>query len=1069
MTAEAAFNMIEARRQRPWANEEEVRLAWISALEQATGLIFDAERARRDSSYNNVVIEFKAPGYFHGRKSSPRFIEATRDRLAPYIRKIAASQNAAPEDFIGIAIDGEHVCFVKVTHDGFESQHLLPFSVYAVEMVLQAVMARTRKPISSPSLLRDFGPGSATARSLMQGLSDALAAHLIADGSTKIHMMFEEWRSLYGQVADTSVVKLAAIERELAIGWKGPKHLSIPGRLFVLHSYNSLIIKLLAAEITTGHGLTATQQFAQELASLPKDQDLLDRLRHDIEGSALFTQAGLESFVEEAIFSWYLDVAEDPAHGSAILAPLRTILSALSLYHTDRIGQSRDVLRDLYQGLVPGALRQSLGEFYTPDWLVDHTIARADQDGWLGKRVLDPTCGSGSFLIGALRQMKREAAEAGWPAARTLDQLTAALWGFDLNPLAVQTARVNYLMEIADLLQEAPGHRVELPVLLADAIYAPVIPEPVADSADAQIVSYQIGSHLARLNVTIPATLVRDRHRLDDILSSMAECVEDKSTFDTCSNRLISLGYASNEEMAIWHPSLRHTYEQVLSLHQRAWDGIWFRIIRNFFWSAAAGRFDVVLGNPPWVRWSKLPDAYRQRVKPTCEHYGIFSRSKRHGGNELDISAMITYSVADKWLRNGGRIAFVITGTLFKNPSSAGFRTFELTPNAPTTQHLVPRLVDDMRSLKPFEDASNHTTVAIFDKLPDPGHYPLPWYSWSASEGTTRAIPPSMSLENVQNRTILTQMEAAPVGEQGSPWAVLVPGRHAALQALAQECDWTTGRKGITTDLNGVYFVTPLDHRPGQVKVQSRPESGNKDIGAARTAWVEDQLLYPLIKGAKDFEPFYLRLDAPGLQPLMAFVPNEGISAADYKAADLALNGKDLPLSKDWFKPFRNLLEQRSTWRRQMHGAPPFAIYNVGRYSFAPWKVIWPEISSRFHAAVAGQGVMPDGSFKPYVPDHKIYFAAFDTPEPAHYLCALLNAPMVREWIEAHNVSIQMGNVFKHLTLPEFDENNQEHQEIARLSSTAHATHSKMDRTALIAKIAARTEALLQDWVQAQS
>src|SRR5690606_35556497 len=131
---------------------------------------------------------------------------------------------------------------------------------------------------------------------------------------------------------------------------------------------------------------------------------------------------------------------------------------------------ARDVLRNLYQGLVPGALRQSLGEFYTRDWLVDHTISRARVEDWLSQRVLDPTCGSGSFLIGVMRVLRAEAEARAWAPEAIIDHLTRSVWGFDLNPLAVQTARVNYLMEIADLLRQAPGLQVEIPVLLADAI-----------------------------------------------------------------------------------------------------------------------------------------------------------------------------------------------------------------------------------------------------------------------------------------------------------------------------------------------------------------------------------------------------------------------------------------------------------------------------------------------------------------------------------------------------------------------------------------------------------------------
>jgi hypothetical protein len=64
----SAFDHISARRERPWKGEEEVRAAWVSGLEAELGIIIDMERARKDSSYNNVIIEFKSPGLFNGSK-----------------------------------------------------------------------------------------------------------------------------------------------------------------------------------------------------------------------------------------------------------------------------------------------------------------------------------------------------------------------------------------------------------------------------------------------------------------------------------------------------------------------------------------------------------------------------------------------------------------------------------------------------------------------------------------------------------------------------------------------------------------------------------------------------------------------------------------------------------------------------------------------------------------------------------------------------------------------------------------------------------------------------------------
>lgn len=1060
----AAFDRISVKRNRPWQGEEEVRLAWVPSLEEALGGIsFDAERSNNDGRYNNVIIEFKGPGLFRSSQSSAKFKEALEDRLLPYIQRAAVQDRIPVDDYIGIAIDGDHICFAQVRGDKIYPQHLIPFSEHAVGLVIQALKADTRRAVTVANLLSDFGHGSSIAQALMQSMSDALAAELSTQGNSKIKMLYEEWRTLYGQVADMSVLQADAINQEMCFVWNGNISQAMPGRLFVIHSYNSLLIKLLAAEIIAAHGLTSIKYPAQAMASMGDDTALLDKLRSDIEHSGIFAQAGISGFVEEAIFSWYLDIAGKPVHANAIISALRGVLAAFSLYRTNNLAHTRDVLRDLYQGLVPGKLRQSLGEFYTPDWLVEYTVDTAKKGPWLEQRVLDPCCGSGAFLVAMIRRMKDEADALGWDATRIVEHLCSSIWGFDLNPLAVQTSRVNFLMEIADLLTKAPGTMLEIPILLADAIYSPA-PNP---SVGQDVVNYQIGSKIAGLDIALPAALAFDRARLDQVFAQMAEDVEIHLSYSQAEARLLSAEILSQSEANDWCKPLQHTYDQILALHRQQWNGIWFRIVRNFFWSATAGRFSCIIGNPPWVRWSKLPEAYRDRVKPTCERYGIFSKTKRHGGNELDISAMITYTTADKWLESGGRLTFVITGTLFKNPSSAGFRHFRLDPRNPDTLHLVPVSVDDMKALKPFEDASNHTVVAVFNKEDSPGSYPVPYSIWDSAPGHVKAIPANLPLVDVLSRVVVTPKEAAPVEQLGSPWAVLTAGRYATLQPLSGTCNWVAGRKGITTDLNGVYFVPIIEDNGTNVKVRSRPGAGRKDIGPEKDAWVEPKLLYPLIKGAGDFEACYLRLGTPSHteDPLFTFVPNTGISAADYRVAESTVNNPALSLTKMWFTNYRQLLSERSTYRRQMHGAPFYAVYNVGGYTFKPWKVIWPEMSSKFYAAVAGSAMVPIMGERPYVPDHKIYFAAFDDKEPAHFLCGLLNAPMVREWIESHTISINLGDVFKHMQLPPYDETNIAHGRLVVLVEKAHMEHDSVLRANLISEVARTGNDILVSWM----
>lgn len=1059
-----AYTHIANRRSHPWQGEEEVRIAWISQIEATLGIHFDAERANKDGSYNNVIIEFKAPGLFKGSKASAKFKEATQKRLLPYIQREAIKTGIPTEDYIGIAIDGEHICFAQVTEGEIHTQHLIPFSEYAVGIVLEAIRADKRRAVTTDNLLADFGHGSSNARALMQAMADALADELSVQGNSKIKMLFEEWRTLYGQVADMSILQAEAINLEMGFMWNGADFQAMSGRLFVIHSYNSLLIKLLAAEIVSAHGLSTTQQPAQAMAALLDNTSLLSALATDIERSGIFSQAGINGFVEEAIFSWYLDVAEKKKYSKTLIPALRGVLGSLSMYRTDYLTHTRDVLRDLYQGLVPGRLRQSLGEFYTPDWLVDFTVDKAAKGSWLDKRVLDPTCGSGAFLLAVMRRMREEAVLKSWDAERIVKHLCTSVWGFDLNPLAVQTSRVNFLMEIASLLKASPGQTLEIPVLLADAIYSPA-PDPAKGHA---VVKYQIGSQVAGLDITLPSKLAFDRLRLDHVFAQMGDDVEADLEYPLAESKLLAASLITKSEAKEWREPLQNTYNQILKLHRQQWNGIWFRIVRNFFWSATAGHFDVIVGNPPWVRWSKLPEAYRERVKPTCERYEIFSKNKRHGGNELDISAMITYTTADKWLKVDGTLAFVITGTIFKNPSSAGFRHFQLTPSNPKSLHLTPISVDDMKALKPFDDASNHTVVSLFNKTAKPGKYPVPYRLWDSALGFTKTIPTSLSLPAVMARVSITHKEAAPADGVGSPWAVLAKGRYTILQALSGACTWADGRKGMTPDLNGIFYVPIINTNGSLVQIRSRPEAGKKEIGPVKTPWVEADLLYPLLKGAGDFEACYLKLSDPQWEKeiLYTFVPNKGIGKTAYEDSEQVMNTHQLAKTKKWFTSYKILLNARSTYRLQMAGAPFYCVYNVGDYTFQPWKVVWPEMSTRFYAAVVGSANVPVAGIRPYVPDHKVYFTSFDQKEPAFFLCGLLNTLMVREWIESHIVSIQVGNIFKHTQLPEFAAGNISHLELASLVEKAHLEHDASKRKNIVQKVEVLGEKILTSWTQ---
>lgn len=136
---------------------------------------------------------------------------------------------------------------------------------------------------------------------------------------------------------------------------------------------------------------------------------------------------------------------------------------------------SGDCLQQMYHALIPKQLRHALGEFYTPEWLAQLTwqeaLALQQPHDLPALRVLDPTCGSGCFLVTAIAAKRS--------AGASLTQILDSVAGIDINPLAVLTAKTNYLLSILELLEE--GRPVRLPIFQGDVLHPDLPDLPQAD------------------------------------------------------------------------------------------------------------------------------------------------------------------------------------------------------------------------------------------------------------------------------------------------------------------------------------------------------------------------------------------------------------------------------------------------------------------------------------------------------------------------------------------------------------------------------------------------------------
>jgi hypothetical protein len=85
------------------------------------------------------------------------------------------------------------------------------------------------------------------------------------------------------------------------------------------------------------------------------------------------------------------------------------------------------------------------------------------------------------------------------------------------------------------------------------------------------------------------------------------------------------------------------------------------------------------------------------------------------------------------------------------------------------------------------------------------------------------------------------------------------------------------------------------------------------------------------------------------------------------------------------------------------------------------------------------------------IPDHKLYFAALDSADEAHYLCGFLNSAPVRTWLGGFLLGKQIGTtIFEYMSVPAYDPNNPYCVAISNISKIAHSERIYQRSTGLL-------------------
>ncbi|MBA7486330.1 hypothetical protein ES707_21888 [subsurface metagenome] len=868
--------------------EEEIRIAaerQLAFIERETDVKLEGKHeftvasGRVDSVYDRVIIEYKNPSSTSNRigprtdsPGSKKVVKQIKDRFYDMRSQYGQLMNS----LFGVGLDGNRFIFVRFRDDKWQIQEPVEVNKYSAERFLWALfnLGTKGKAFSPEYLAGDFGSDAKLAQSGIHNLYDAI----VTTDNPKAQVFFSQWKILFGEVCGYDVDNPSDKIKKLADFYGVPTRGFKPAELlFAVHSYYAIFMKLLASEIVAFfHKLpTPLQKMMQAGTSNKLKQEM-----EDLEAGSIFRHLNITNFLEGDLFAWYTSVWSEP-----IEKLIRDMVVRLDNYNPGTLSEepsgSRDLLKKLYQQLFPKSVRHDLGEYYTPDWLAEHVLNELGYEGNPDKRLLDPACGSGTFLVMVINRIRgwydnnREKCRFG--EGELCQKILSNVIGFDLNPLAVMAARTNYLIAIRGLISYVD--KVEIPIYLCDSILTPT---EYGERQQAEFFEkpMELKTSVKPTPFYIPREVTRDQQTLSAYTGLLGTMSAKRSGYSLdeflqhCQDESIPISQIDDH---------RRLFSEIRDLDRANKNGVWARIIKNAFAPLFIEAVDYIAGNPPWVNWDSLPNNYRNDTKKLWLKNNLFTLSGtagRLGGGKKDISMLFVYECIRAYLKTQGKLGFVITQSLFKTEGAAdGFRQFELPArNGYSREPFCVYHVDDLSRLKPFEAAANRTSV-IFVSRGSKTRYPLPYDYWLPQRSSS--IDSSSELSAVLALIDRVRLTATPVYKDklNAPWLTVCPPSLTPLRKIIGKSSYVAQAGATTCGADGV-FLSRLLRRVNAVStlIENVHDAGKRKI-PRHQGQIKNEYLYPVCRG-KDIDKWSTNVE---LLILMVQDPDTRLGVAQDK------------------------------------------------------------------------------------------------------------------------------------------------------------------------------------------
>ena len=406
--------------------------------------------------------------------------------------------------------------------------------------------------------------GAAVGRSVVQSRFGPYSAHYNRD--------ITRLRELYDRHADMETIKIKRrLWRDLlraALGEVAESSRDAED-LFIRHTYLTAVV-----------GMVVQASFGVDIRRLA-ETDAEDLLK----GGELRNATGLQGVVESDFFAWPSEVGGLPL--------LRAIARRVDRFNWRNA--PADIASILYESVIPAEERRQLGEYYTPEWLARAMVEELVTDP-LNQRVLDPACGSGTFIAEAVKRVIEAARESGARPDEVFGKLRDSVMGIDVHPVAVHLARASWVLAARTAIEDAADTSISVPIYLGDALQ---LRFRTGDMFAEREVRIEVGDE-RNSALAFPVSLVERANDFDSLMGDVAEAIERG---DDPRIALDDNGITDKAE----RETLGETIGTMEELHTEGRDHIWAYYTRNLVRPVALSRskVDVIIGNPPWLNYNQ--------------------------------------------------------------------------------------------------------------------------------------------------------------------------------------------------------------------------------------------------------------------------------------------------------------------------------------------------------------------------------------------------------------------------------------------------------------------------------